>query len=504
MKTDRRKFLQSSMIAGAASVASPYWLRAADVALPEQGVVLNRDTKALIKLIDETDREHCPQMLAEQLRAGVPYRELMAAAFLFAALRDGHHTVYLVHGTHQLTLQAAPDDRVLPLFWAVDNMKEALARARAKPVEPLKGPFPSPSQASNEFEAAMAAMDRDKAEHAIVALSRAVGPKQAYAKILSYASRDNHFIGHIPIAITTAGRALDALGWHHAEPILRYLARDCYRFPHTLDGQPYPHNVERVQKTYPTLPADWAGRVSNPSYVRELVAHMQQLKWWKTNDWIAERLADGRIQAGTVWDAIFLFTSDLMIRHKFGGLMIGRLALHTNTTSNALRYAYDTLLDPKQRYLAMLQAVAWNIESLITETSRRSLRERSIFDLQTIDVAANDSDVVDEIFSTLPPRYFQKEIRDRTGQDRAAALMFSLAQRSPQCGEYFAAARRIMSRKLTVNAHEMKYPIAMFEEWHNISAEWRPHLLASSVHFMQSSQSEDCPAVTTAIELLNR
>lgn len=502
MTITRRRFLQSTTVAGTMAVTMPHWLRAEDVFLSGAGVVPDRETMSLVHLIDETPREKCPEMLAKQLKAGVPYRELMAAAFLFAALRDGHHTVYLVHGTHQLILEAAPEDRVLPLFWAVDNMKEALARAKAKLAEPLTGLLPSLVQAEADFDAAMAAMDREKCERAIIAFSRAKGAKRAYAKLLESACRDNHFIGHIPIAIMTAGRTLDVIGWHHAEPILRYLVRDMYRYPHTLDGQPYGDNLERAERTFEGLAPGWESNFSNPRLVEDLVVHMKQKKWWLTADWIAERFSDGRLHAGTVWDAITLLGSELMLRHKYGGLVNGRRALHCNTVTNALRFAFDTLHDSKRRYLTLLQAMSWSVESYITESDRNHLRDGSILDCNSVDIAEQDADVVDEILTSLPPRFFLKEIRDRAAQDQAAQMLFTLATRSPSCREFFQGARRILARKLTSNAHEMKYPIAMWEDLKKTSPTWRPHVLASTVHFLQSATADDCPAVVAGAAAL--
>ena len=47
----------------------------------------------LLKLIETTPRDQCVPMLAGQLRQAVPFRELMAAAFLHAMRHDGHHTI---------------------------------------------------------------------------------------------------------------------------------------------------------------------------------------------------------------------------------------------------------------------------------------------------------------------------------------------------------------------------------------------------------------------------
>jgi hypothetical protein len=59
-----------------------------------------------------------------------------------------------------------------------------------------------------------------------------------------------------------------------------------------------------------------------------------------------------------------------------------------------------------------------------------------------------------------------------------------------------------MARRLPINAHEMKYPIAMFEEYRRVSPEWRPHLLAATSVFLQGTNSENNPAVERGIKLL--
>lgn len=187
----RRDFLNAISAGGLALTQTP--LSWADLQLPDAGIRMDSETMRIVKLIDDTPREDCQAALVKELRRGTPYRELLAAAFLFAALRDGHHSVYLVHSAHQLSLDLSADDRMLPLFWAVDVMKEHLTRFGNSEVKPIKGPLPSARNADAEFTAAMEAMDREKAEHAIIAVSRAMGPKQAYACLLSYAARDNFF-----------------------------------------------------------------------------------------------------------------------------------------------------------------------------------------------------------------------------------------------------------------------------------------------------------------------
>lgn len=350
----------------------------------------------------------------------------------------------------------------------------------------------------------MESMDREKAEHAIIAISRTHGSKQAYAQILRYAARDNHFIGHIPIAIVNAGRVLDAIGWQHAEPTLRYIIRDMYRTDHNLNGQPYAHNVKRADETHDRLPVNWASNTKDVVRTKELLALMRKGKWWNSNDWIADNLIAGSITAGTVWDAIHLLAAEMMLRFKLGGRRLGNRSLHSNTAVNALHHVFDTCLDSRDRYITMLQAVSWATEFMLEEQNRGELRPGDISTLVPIDLSGDAKDTVTELLDSLPPRIFLKEENDRTGQDHAAELAFALSQTREGTTELITAIRHSLARRLSINAHEMKFPIAMLEEFNRIGPTWRPHLLAATSVFLQGSNSENNPAVQRGADALTR
>ncbi|MEM9365787.1 MAG: hypothetical protein AAGD07_07305 [Planctomycetota bacterium] len=495
----RRDFLCAISGGGWSLAQSP--LSKADARLPSVGIRMDAETKRLVQLIDETPREECPALLVTELKRGVPYRELLAAAFLFAALRDGHHSVYLVHSAHQLSLDSEPNDRMLPLFWAVDVMKEHLTRFRKSEVKPMRGPLPSAQEADAEFETAMKAMDREKAEHAIIAICRTQGPKQAYTRFLPYAARDNFFIGHIPIGIVSAGRALNTIGWHHAEPTLRYIVRDMYRHEHTLQGQPYPHNVERTDKTHDRLPVDWASHVADKERTIELLSLMKRGRWWISNDWVAENLIAGNIKAGTVWDAIHLMAAELMLFVEKGGQM-GTRALHSNTAANALHHVFATSLDSRTRYLTMLQALSWVTEFMLGVRDRDGLLPGHVGTMQAAELTGGSLETIEAMLSALPPRSFLHRDDDRAGQLKAAELTFALTQTRAGANAFIQAAQHAMARRLSRNAHEMKYPIAMFEESRRISPAWRPHLLAATSVYLQGTNSPNNPAVERGARLL--
>ena len=87
--------------------------------------------------------------------------------------------------------------------------------------------------------------DPDEAERAIVSLARSQGSRQAMARLLEYGTRNvSGTLGHHPIFVANGWRTLDAMGWQHAEPVLRYITRLLGRLKPDRTFTP---NLERPQ-----------------------------------------------------------------------------------------------------------------------------------------------------------------------------------------------------------------------------------------------------------------
>src|ERR687897_679781 len=98
-----------------------------------------------------------------------PTRQLLAAPFLAAIRGSGGHPVYVVHSAHQLSLDAATDEHLLPLLWAVNNT----AGSRLE-------------KDRDEFHAAMDRLDQEGAERAVVALARSAGAHAVFDELWPY------------------------------------------------------------------------------------------------------------------------------------------------------------------------------------------------------------------------------------------------------------------------------------------------------------------------------
>jgi hypothetical protein len=505
--TNRRHFLRVGSAAIGLGGIRALWragaVSAAEAAVTPDLVQWRPEILPLVKLIELTPRAQCVEMLGTQLRKGVPFRELMAATFLHALRHDGHHTVYLVHAALAMSLQVPPADRLLPLFWAVDVVKEHIERFEEKPAPPLMGALPAAAGVAGEFDAAMDAWEREHAERAIIVLARSEGVGAALQRLCRYAARDWSFIGHVPIGISNAWRTLEVIGGQHAEPTLRYLVREVHeRNKDRTNGQPHDASRELVRLHFDKLPPDWADSRSDEKAVLELLQVIRSGNWTQASQWTARRLADGGVKAGSVWDAIHLASAEFMIRFKLGNIRIANRALHSNTAGNALHHLFKVCEDARVRFLIALQAAAWAAAFIKNEGDRGMLRELSLTEMQDVEVSDSADDAVKKVFALLPPRHFQKEITDRSGQDEAARLTFASVRRPGVADTFLDTARSLLVTKATINSHDIKFPIAIFENRDWVSPRWRPHLLAASVHFLHGPQMPDNEVTQRAREVL--
>ena len=174
-RMNRREAIMS--IAGSGSIGSgAIWragtLAAADQAVASDIVRFGADIEPLVRLIEETPRDKCIEVIASRLKAGLSYRELLSALFL-AGIRNvspqppgfKFHCVFVLHSAHQLSLDAPASDRLLPLLWALDYFKQSQQRDADEDDFQLRNPkgrLPSADKAWAEFHAAMESWDEER------------------------------------------------------------------------------------------------------------------------------------------------------------------------------------------------------------------------------------------------------------------------------------------------------------------------------------------------------
>src|SRR5439155_12640709 len=90
------------------------------------------------------------------------------------------------------------------------------------PVE--ESAVPPSHKARAAFIEAMDGWDEAAADAAVVGLARTAGAHEVFELFARYGARDFRDIGHKAIYVANSFRTLQAIRWHHAEPVLRSLA----------------------------------------------------------------------------------------------------------------------------------------------------------------------------------------------------------------------------------------------------------------------------------------
>ena len=510
MPISRRSVLHQlggAVISGVAgSLASPLLLARSDVAVTPDMVVFRPEVEPLVSLIERTPRDRCAEMLVEQFRKGVSYRQLLGALFL-AGIRNVNprppgfalHCVFVIHSAHLIGLEAPADLRLLPLFYALDNFKIAQERDARQPagdftMRSMRGPLPAAERAAAEFQAAMEGWDPERAERAVVALSRYRSPGEVFDLLWRYGARDYRNIGHKAIFTANAFRTLHAVGWQHAEPVLRSLALAVLDFGKeqqingfALNDQCYAGNVKRVKESFPRLNPAWGGDEMQVSATHDLLGSIRDLTPEDACAEAAGQLVKNRVAAGAVWDAVHLAAAELRMRARASAALA---AVHAVTSANALHYAYLTASDPQARYLLLLQAVGWMAQfRKFAATRSDGLRPFAITGMEPEEPAPLDRALTDT-FAGIP-----------ASPDAAARSVFSLAKDLEARRAFLANAVRLILMKAD-EVHYYKYLAAIIEDVPLVSAVWQPHLLAATVYYAKGTDDPESQPMKHAREAL--
>src|SRR5205807_3576466 len=180
---------------------------------------------------------------------------------------------------HLLGQSAAVTERLLPLFWALDNFKSSQAADVREGDWALsrvdESRVPKPHRARADYIQAMEAWDEGAADAAVAGLCRTSGAAETMEPVWRMAVRDQRNIGHKPIFAAQSWRTLQAIGWQHAEPVMRSLAfglLDLHGDSRHVPVGPYEANLENAKK----IRDDWTVGKPDPAATRSLLETIRQ------------------------------------------------------------------------------------------------------------------------------------------------------------------------------------------------------------------------------------
>lgn len=504
MAITRRQFLGAAAGAGAFGALDVLLdvapASAREAAMTPDIVRFSPDIEPLVRLIEDTPRSRCIEVMAEQVRKGVTYQQFLAALFL-AGIRNVNpqppgfkfHCVFLAHSANYLAQTAPPEEKLLPLFWVLDVFKKSQEEDASMGdfvLRPVQGELPSGQRAWDEFHAAMMDWDEPRADRAVTALAREAEPGRVFEALWEYGARDYRNIGHKAIFVANAWRTLDTIGWRHAEPTLRSLVLGLLDFGksnvvnnYAFEDQSYFHNRELVAKFADNLPGDWTEPGANEGATLALLAPMREGKLDAASDLAVQLLAEGKCRAGAVWDAVYLAAGELMMRQP------GIAGVHTVTSANGLHFGFRASGDPRTRLLMLLQGIGWMGQFRNFMDTRRDRSDR-ITDIYPAEVPGDTAAAAEAILATISDN-----------RNLALRQAYAYAQADPGAATFFDGARRLVFLKSTEH-HHFKWPAAIFEDYRLVSPSWRPHLLATSVLYLRGAAHEDSPVVLRALDVL--
>jgi hypothetical protein len=452
---------------------------------------------ALVALLLDSDRERLPEHLVNHIRAGLGYRELLGAIAEAAARAVSpypvvgfkYHAFMMLHAVQCTVTQGRDEDRWPSLLWAADVLKASQATEsrqtgwRMDPVDTDR--VPAPGQAEDAFVSAMERWDPEAADRAVVGLYRAVPDDRLFDLLFRYAARDFRSIGHKAITATNCHRLLHTLGWSDAEPLLRsltYALQNHSDEPNPAQNdlaadRPWRENLELGG----TLPSDWQTGTPGPDAIPDLLATFREGSATDTARATAAALRQG-VDPQTLWTAIILAAGELLLRQP------GIIAIHANTTAEALHQGYRRSGDDRTRRMLILQAAAFM--PLFRDRLGGEVRPSRIDGLEPEASASEPDRELDEIFAAI-------------GVDRDAAARKALAYFQ---GTGEQTAFRDLARHYTVDRnlgyHDYKLVEAMIENARHLEAPWQARYLAVSVYDLNGPGTPQNAVVMRARELL--
>jgi hypothetical protein len=466
---------------------------AAEAKLPTGLVQYGGGVEATVKLLEETPREKLLEEVADRIKRGLSYRELLAG-LLVAGVRNVQprpqvgfkfHAVLVINSAHLASIASPAEDRWLPIFWALDRFKSAQMETQKESGWRMgavdEGKVPPASKAVAAFTSAMDAWDEAAADAAAVGLARGgVGRNQCFELFARYGARDFRDIGHKAIYVANSFRTLECVGWQHAEPVLRSLAYALLKYdganPARSDAAP-DRPGRRNAELAKTVRADWQDGQASDEASAHLLATLRTASDEDACAAVVAALNDG-VAPTSVWDALLAGSAELLTRKS------GIVTLHSVTSSNALRFAYETCSDPQTRLMMTLQNAAF---VPLFRAAAGKLAERRI---DQMEAAAGDAGVAG-VFTDV-------------AKDRPAAASRALAylDSGGDARALMNQARRLVFLKGN-DAHDYKFSSAVLEDYHHLTPPWRDRFLAASIFNLKSSGVPDNDLVKRTRTALN-
>ena len=490
---NRRNFIRQSAAAGiTAAVGDLAFLSqlppvsAAEAKLPAKLVQLHPDIEPLVRLLENTPRDRVLEEVAGKIKRGTTYREILAAIQL-AGVRNiqprpvgfKFHAVLVVNSAHLASLASPDTDRWLPVFWAIDAFKSSQAQDVQQGDWAMgavdESAVPKSGKAKQALIDGLENWDEAAVDAAVVGMYRTSSAHEIYEILCRYGARDYRELGHKEIYTANSFRCLEAIGWRHAEPILRSLVYaivdrvGAKENPAKADlpaDRPYRRNLERVKE----IRDGWLDGKPDADATREMLGAIRNGSAQDTSAKVVELLNKG-VAPQSIWDALFDGAGEILMRQP------GIAAIHATTFTNACHYSFQHARDEETRKLLLLQNAAFL-------PLYRGGQDTGVHidTLEPVALKSSGASAVEEIFADVSG--------DKASKLIAAQKILSYLKENPDPKPLADAARRLIFLKGR-DSHDYKFSSAVLEDYEFMAPKWRDRYLAASVFNLKGSGDKD-------------
>lgn len=498
----RRDFLNTASAAGSLAVLGNLAgqlprVSAEDTKPNPDAVRFTDDIEPLVQLLENTSQDKVLEEVAKRIKQGKINYQQVVTTLQLAGIRNVQprpsvgfkfHAVLVVNSAHLASLASADEHRWLPIFWAIDSFKSSQARDVSEgnwTMPPVKEGKPILAhEARGQLVEALDRWDEDQADRAAAAFARTASAGEIFEVLCRYGARDFRSIGHKIIYVANAFRALEVMGWQHAEPVVRSLVYAMLN--HEGDKNPADNDFEadrpyrENQKRIANIHKDWQSGKVDAGATKELLAALRNDSPADCCEAVVQMLNKG-VSPQSIWDGMFVCGGELLMRQP------GIVGLHTLTTTNAIHYAYQQAQLDETRRLLLLQNAAF-----LPMFREAMVKRGKISDAEILKVEPAEKDVsLDDIFAKVS-----------SDRDAAARATLAYAQQEQQADEFIRRARLLVFLKGR-DSHDYKFSSAVLEDYRHISPEWRDRFLAASVYNLRGSGDRDSATVKRTQQALS-
>ncbi len=454
---------------------------------------------APLDMLEDSPRERIPRELAALIRGGLRYEDLLGMLAQAAArnvqpypkVGYKYHAVMMLRAIHSATQQLPPSDRWLPIAWAADYFKEAQAEERDSGGWRMPGRTAvaagSAKAARHALSAALDDWDQDAADAAIVDYAQLARTDEVFSLLFRYGMRDLRAIGHKAIAVGNAHCLVELLGGARCELLLRSTVAalqnsDPGPNPSGRDlpaDQPWRHNLQRLRE----IPRHWKQGRDDHGARAELRSALYRESEIESGSAVVALLQHG-ISPDAIWQVLFDTAAELLLREA------GIVAVHAQTSANALYYAYRACADEEIQQLSLLQCAAFI--AMFRKLLGATARDLPLEALQPQPLAGAAAEALDEIFADL----------SAGRRLHAARKSLGYLQTGGDAQALIAAARHHVVYGAQ-EPHDYKFAEAVFDSYANLAdSDWRCRFLSAGMAYFKAPVKRPGPLVEEMLELL--